>query len=390
MGSNHPTAVRQFIVNSLRAFYAAETPPSVTPVAEPVMWEALIELAAFHRVAPLLDRALRDHCPPELPAAVRAELAAYARSLANRSLLLTGELVRVLKDLDMHGISALPFKGPALACLLYGDPALRHFDDLDILVRPSNYQAAQQCLLARGYQLQERRAFHTSLMLARGNCEIVVELHEDIMPALFPFRTDRQGIWERCGTFALGGLPMRTLAPEDLLLFLCVHGSRHLWLRLQWICDIAQLLRRAPSLDWELTLTQARRAGGQRMLLLGVVLAHDLLGAPLPPEIVQQARRDPRTMALARQVHWRLFEGPLQRFKPWKDVQFRAQLIDRVRDRLLYAASIWLKLLLTPTADDWNCLPLPRALFPLYYVLHPFRVVGKYGLRIARGFYKQQ
>ena len=36
---------------------------------------------------------------------------------------------------------------------------------------------------------------------------------------------------------------MRVLAPNDLLLILCVHASWHLWGRLLWICDVAELIR---------------------------------------------------------------------------------------------------------------------------------------------------
>ena len=36
---------------------------------------------------------------------------------------------------------------------------------------------------------------------------------------------------------------VRTLSAEDLLLALCVHASKHAWMRLGWICDIAGVVR---------------------------------------------------------------------------------------------------------------------------------------------------
>jgi hypothetical protein len=381
---------RQFLVNRLRAYLTGEEIPPGTPVAEPVDWAALVPLAAFHRVAPLLERALRDGCPQAVPTPVRAELAAYVRTISQRSLLLTGELVRLLKQFEAEGIPAIPFKGPALAALLYGDAALRHFDDLDILVRQHDMPAAAKLVLSLGYQPREQHPFHESFTLARGNTEMVVELHWNIMPEDFPLRLDLDGIWERRQALSLGGAQATTLASEDLLLFLCVHGSRHLWLRLQWQCDVAQLLKRNPSLDWEQVMERAKIARGQRMLFLGIFLAHDLLGAPLPPEIAQTVRRDPHTAQLARQVQWRLFEGPLQLFKPWKSMNFQLQLIDRARDRLAYSPRYWLQALTTPIKDDRNWLPLPDALAPLYSVLRPVRLAIKYGRRVASGFYNQR
>jgi hypothetical protein len=322
-------STRQFLVNRLRAFLSAEgTSPLRTPCEENVDWNSLVQLAAFHRVAPLLDRALRNTCAQAVPASVLAGLAAYVRSISHRGLLLTGELVRLLKRLDARGIPAIPFKGPALAALLYGDPALRHFDDLDVLVRQEDMPAAQQVLFALGYQPREQHPFHESFTLFKGTIEVVLELHWYIMPEDFPFHLDPDGLWERREVFSFGGLPAATLAPADLLLYLCAHGSRHFWLRLQWICDVAQLIRRNPALDWERVMEQARIAGGQRMLFLGLALAHKLLAAPLPPEIAREVHGDAHTAKLVQRVWWQIFEGPLEIVKPWKEAAFRRELMD--------------------------------------------------------------
>lgn len=399
MVSSDIESTRKFLIHCLRAFLAAEGTPSGTPLEEKVDWNALVQLAAFHRVAPLLDRALRNGCPQAAPASVLADLAAYVRSASIRSLLLTGELVRLLKRLEAQGIPAIPFKGPVLASLLYGDPALRHFDDLDVLVCRENYASAEQLLLSLGYQpefqlltsrqekayLQNR--FHAHFALARGDSRIDVELHWDIMPEYFPFHSDLKGTWKRCGLLSFGGANVTTLSPEDLLLFLCVHGSRHLWLRLQWLCDIAQLVRRHATMNWDRVVEQAKIAGGQRMLFLGIFLANDILGAPLPREIEQEVRRDSHTVKLANQVRWRLFEEPLLLFKPWKGVHFRLQLMDRAWDHLSYSPRRWLQILMIPTLADWSSLPLPDILFPLYYVLRPMRLAGRYGAMAVNYIY---
>jgi hypothetical protein len=288
-------------------------------------WAALLELASFHRVAPLLDRALREG---NEASAGREKLSAYVHSISTRSLLLTGELVRLLKAWQAQGIETIPFKGPALAVQLYGEPALRHFDDLDVLVRQADLPAAQQVALALGYRPREQHPFHASFSLFKGQTEIVLELHWDSMPPDFPFHLAPEGLWQRREAFSLGGIPTATLAPADLLLYLSAHGGRHLWLRLLWICDVAQLLRHNPNLDWAALLEQARASGGQRMLFLGLALAHELLGAPLPPEVEQAVRGDAQAAGLARRAKAQLFEAPLEIVKPWKEAAFRRELMD--------------------------------------------------------------
>lgn len=245
--------------------------------------ESLLELASFHRVAPLLALALWEQ--PDF-----GSLTQYVSSISNRSLLLTGELARLLKRLDAQAIPAIPFKGPALAMQLYGDPALRHFDDLDVLVRSGNFDAAKQVVLAVGYLPRERHICHESFTLFKGQVEIVLELHWNIVSEDFHLNLAPEEVWARRQPFSLGGASTSTLAPEDLLFFLCLHGSRHLCARLLWICDVAQLLRRNPALDWAALLERARVAGGRRMLFLGLYLANDLLAAPLPAAVAEAVR----------------------------------------------------------------------------------------------------
>jgi hypothetical protein len=276
--NNTDLKLRQFLVNSLRAYLAGEKAPPEKLPSEAVDWAALAPLTGFHRVAPLLALALQAGVASAAPDSARDALAA-ARANASRNLLLTGELARLVKQLDARGIPAIPYKGPTLAALLYGDPALRHYSDLDLLVQPQDLPAAKQAALALGYRPGTQDTHH-AIFLSRGHSEIKLELHWAIMREDFPLRLDLEGVWERCGRVSFGGLQATTLSLEDLLLVLCVHGANHWWLRLQWTCDVAQLIRRYPALDWAQVMARAKSAGGQRILFLGISLAHDLLGAP--------------------------------------------------------------------------------------------------------------
>jgi hypothetical protein len=38
---------------------------------------------------------------------------------------------------------------------------------------------------------------------------------------------------------------------------------------------------------------------------------------------------------------------------------------------------------MTPGEGDWECLSLPPLFSPLYYVLRPVRLTGKYGRRMV-------
>ncbi len=330
---------RLFLADSLQAYLAGETARiSDTPLNE-ASWDALLDLAAFHRVAPLLHKSLREAAPHSVP----PSLEAYVRQASTRGLLLTGELLRLLKRWEGAGVQAIPFKGPALAVQLYGDPALRQYDDLDVIVRAADFQPAQDIALALGWLPREQHSHHHTFSLWRGDLEIILELHWEFMPLpdIFPFDSQIDAAWARCETIALGGYKARAFAPEDQLLYLCAHGGRHLWRRLQWICDVAQLIYTRPDLDWTRLMAQAKASGGQRMLFLGLSVAQDLLGAPLSPAIAQTVRGHRHTAKLTRQVKRQYFEEPLAVIKPWKETFFPLQLIDRPADRLAYLPRLW-------------------------------------------------
>ena len=68
--------------------------------------------------------------------------------------------------------------------------------------------------------------------------------------------------WPERRTVTVAGAEVPNLSPEKTLLVLCMHGSKHAWSRLIWICDVAQLLAACPGLDWNKVNREAKRLGG--------------------------------------------------------------------------------------------------------------------------------
>jgi hypothetical protein len=168
---------------------------------------------------------------------------------------------------------------------------------------------------------------------------------------------------------------VQTLGSEDLLMFLCAHGAKHGWERLEWICDVAQLVRQQPDLNWESIVTRARARGCERMVLLGLLLARDLLEAPVPEPLLARARADASASALARLVQSRMFTDPTAAEDPWNARVFQLRVLERWRDRVRFI----LRLTFTPSLGDWELVRLPAALSFLYYLIRPVRLAVKYG-----------
>ncbi len=344
-------------------------------------WAYLLDTAHRHGVLPLLHTHLRNL--PGVPGPVRERLQTHTQANAARNLFLTGELLRLLPLFDAHGIAALPFKGPTLAALAYGSLSLREFGDLDLLVPEAKLRKAKALLVERGYRVQydlsprqEAAYLRTirQLPLSRDD-GCIVELHAALTPRSFAFPLDVEQLWRRRDTVALLGRAIPAPCPEDLLLILCMHGAKHLWKNLGWICDVAELLRVCPHLDWPLVRRRARAVRGRRMLDLGLGLARRVLGAPAP------VGTDPVAAALARWVGRRLFAEEEGRAEGLASLWFHLQLREELGDGMAYGLS----LLVEPTPADWQAGESPAWLPFGDYLRRPLRLAGKYSRALVRG-----
>jgi hypothetical protein len=358
-----------------------------TLVHQDLDWESLLHSARVHGVASLLYWHLNATCPQAVPPASLGSLRdCFAWNLGH-NLFLTDELVQLLDLLTAQGIRAMPFKGPAVAAALYGTVAFREFCDLDILVQPKDFLRAQDVLLARGYQgywphiqmNQTRRAAFVqrhvhALGFSHAQSQILVEIHWKLMPSWFCFPLRPECLWERRAPVWLSGKSVPTLSPEDALLVACVHGCKHVWARLGWICDVAEWLRLHQGTDWERLFEQARRLGSQRMLLLGLSVARDLLGTPLPEPVDHRAGADGGVRTLTRQVRRQFFQESASESGLWATGIFHLRARDGLRDRIRYS----LRGALIPSPADWEFLPLPAPLHFLYPVLRPLRLLNGY------------
>jgi putative nucleotidyltransferase-like protein len=348
---------------------------------------------------PLLYQSLRAVGSDVIPTAALTQLRTHYLANTKHNLFLTGELLRVLHLFDTHGIPALPFKGPTLAAAVYGKLALRQYSDLDILVHKQDIPHVKTLLTAHGYQLplthaQEEAIWkhHYHYAFVREDGRVMVEMHWAFTRQYWPVPLDLAHVWARPALVALAGTSVSTFPPEELLFILCVHGSKERWTLLKWVCDVAALLHTHQILDWGRVMEQARTAGGVRMLLLGLSLAHALLGAALPQDVVHRMQAAPMVHALAAQVRAQLCASLHGLSGEMDSHTFYLRVRERVQDRGRYLLFGYLRdccqpllsfsHLITPNAQDQALLSLPPPFAFGYYLLRPMRLLVVHGRRL--------
>jgi len=348
-------------------------------------WDYLFALARRHSIIPLIWLQLERHASDLIPPEFLAKLKLNYQQNSARNTILAAELCHIVELLTKEAIPVIPYKGPALALFAYGNLALRRFVDLDIIVRKSDVLRARDLLLADGYAptkslttTQQELLLRTqhNFQFARDNNRLLLELHWEVAPHLFASSVQEAELWLNLETITvkgtINGTEMKTLAAEDLLLSLCLHGSRHLWERLGWICDVAELISRH-DLNWPALQQRAAAADSERMFLLGLHLARKLLQAPSPSEIQRRCDSDPRLESLAANVVEHLFNGPTHVPATSKEI-FKYNLGVR---KSLAARARYFVYMLRPTDRDVSAHQFPSSLNFAYYLTRPFRRLFK-------------
>jgi hypothetical protein len=192
-----------------------------------------------------------------------------------------------------------------------------------------------------------------------------------------------EGLWQRATPVTLGGTTLRAMSVEDLMLVLPVHGTRHAWSAIEWITGIAELMRPPENIDWDRVIGDAEELRVGRMVRLAVALANRLLDAPVSDAAARWIDRDPRIGGLVDWVAARLFSpADIQSAgQQWKMFQFEMGVKDGLQERFRDGV----RRFTYPTGKDWEAAGLPDALFPLYHVTRPGRLLWRFVRHTVQG-----
>jgi len=204
-------------------------------------WSALGAAAAPAGLGPSAWNAAREAGIVErIPAELRERLAAaYDRNTASNAATLA-LLRRAQRVLAERGVEALPLKGAAVMLHEPGLVPLRHMDDLDLLVRPRQVQAAKQALEAAGWVVvgepvsfggvpvaeDEHARIHHGVAL-RGPTDLLLELHHALPSQPGLPRLADEGLFSRAVERPHGGGTVRCPSAEDLAAICCEHALVH-------------------------------------------------------------------------------------------------------------------------------------------------------------------
>lgn len=307
-------------------------------------WSELLRIAIPHGVLPQLGHNLTVHAASLVPPITLAQLRLFGKKVAERNQEQSLELVKLVSAFSREGIRILPFKGPALAVAAYGDIGLRESHDLDLWVDPLQVARAHEWFREAEYHPVKYAQGFPQVVSDFGegdgvffspDCRVVIEVKghlegsrsSDFDPAF-------DEVWNRRSDATLGLSEIPVLAVEDLLLGLAVHGSKHVWRRLNWILDVAAVISSHAGIDWDAMLLRAREWRCRHRLLVAVALARTFYRVELPQEC-SKAARDLAVCSAVSHIRSALFRQQRRTIgNVSSDALYRLQCCDSTRERL--------------------------------------------------------
>lgn len=266
-------------------------------------WEDVLGLALRHGVAPLLLRALEaSGVLAECPDHVRTRLEQERRATALDNLRKYGQFRRIAQVLQAQGIPVIALKGMHLAELVYRDISLRPMSDVDILVSHPDLKRTIATLQTLEYGFDSDMAGAADAMfdskcnvgLAHRRLDIWLEVHWTLSEPLDPYSAPLEDIWHSAMPARLGDAEAMVMSPEFLLLHVCAHlACNHVFrFSVRALCDIAEIVRAYPALDWTIVTDQGRRHGWGRGVAVALKLARDYLGVAIPTNVLTRLGGD--------------------------------------------------------------------------------------------------
>lgn len=279
-----PSSEFTLLANCCVASFKFAVPRPLKSLNLSIDWNRFVGLARFHRLEGVAWSALSTSGEP-VPTDVLDSLAHDTKAIAGANLVAALAARDILAEGREQGVDLLILKGLTTGALAFRSGLLKNSADADFLVRTGQLEPAVALLRSHGFapivpnRIADIRHWHDrekeSLWLREDG--LAIDLHTRLSdnPRLIPtlgMNSPRQNVE------VVPGVVLPTLAHDELIAYLCVHGATSAWFRLKWAADLAGIL----SFRKDLCKVHARcvelgagRACGQGLLLVEKLFRED-------------------------------------------------------------------------------------------------------------------
>lgn len=378
--------------------------PSRPLTSADVDWEEVFQAVCRNGLVGLVHTYLRAHPGTAYPPQAFRRRIAWAQLVAGGTLARGREGIKlVLSRLAEAGIECLVLKGPALAQLVYPDPSARWYGDLDVHVREADLPAVHRVLREAGLVVVDGgdeqgpprlipQAPGAEWHYWAADSQLMVELHGDdlLHSGLVPRNYD--GLWKRAIDVEVYGVRVKALSLEDQIATLAAHVHYHGYTRLNWLSDIAFIVRdHGAKVDWQRLIEIVRFEEVQVPVYYTLRLLDRLLGVRAPEAVLHAIEPD----AFRRRLHEHFMpEDGLASLEPMPRPDFSFYFLPlfqrllpdllvmgRRREKLYFLARVFVP---TPAWLRHYYGLRDDAALADHYALHPLKLSWHYAVSIGK------
>lgn len=298
--------------------------------------------------------------------------------IVKQNMLMTSELMKVVKILEENNIESISFKGPVLSQLAYGDVVSRQYCDLDILVDENNIDKVCNLLKEKNYQFDEllfkkifenKSIFH-DITIYKENI-VNIEFHWRLFSDEYKTDFTSLNLNDYVTYSSISNIQLKIFKNELTLLYLSIHGTKHNWERVEWLVDIVKLVENT-QLNWNEVFYIARVTKNEKILFTTLKLCVNILDLQLSDLVktkfdkkIEQFAKSFENLFIER------FNNTLLQEEGSKNIsKIQYDLLETNDSKIAFIIS-----LLKPTQLEYSLIKLPKYLNFVYYVIRPFNVI---------------
>ena len=274
-----------------------------------VHWKRLNQMAAYHKVRPILYAAFKKCSPHNIPVSYLEQYQHRALRHSMHNLLMDQETARLLNLLKKKQVRVLPYKGSLLSHKIYQNNGLREVGDIDLYLPREDAKAGLEVLLEDGYEFEFRGKLKEGLSMKElidtvlatyGWHEVTlkkqsvhgtlyIDFHWRLSESFYWYSLPDEILFEGIQSAYIHQVSVDIPSDENIFLMMLVHhGGREAWLQLKSLCDLLMFFKtKQQHIHWEHLLISAEKAKMKHILLWGTWLLRRFFEYPIPVPLIQ-------------------------------------------------------------------------------------------------------
>lgn len=284
----------------------------------------------------------------------------YQRQKCRQEFLMN-KAIEVCGIMDENGIPMAVLKNGGIMVGMVHDAVKCPMEDIDSLVRKSDFYKAHEILVANGFQFKFRSEFEFEQLdeaYRDGSTEYFIEMPDGekiwfelawravagrwIRPDLEP---ETDGFLER--SYTPMGTKVHVLSPEDNLLQVCIHTAKHSYVRapgLRLHMDVDRIVAHN-EINWKLFLEKVKATHVCTSTYLSLYIPSVIFQTEIPHWVLDELKPHKSKMLLDMLGEAGLLHPMERKFNKLQFLKFQTALYDQIGDmwRTLYPGKEWMK-----------------------------------------------